>query len=186
MCAVEQGKITSVLREWPFIFMGRNTGSCHGWKKILTRKTSSWAPHPLHKIQMVGTEGKCLFKGWYVNLISCHISLGQPEIFEKVAKIGVGCIFYSYKSPTWLTINILLANNIGYDPLSLDTVFFIHLKNDHCAYEKTCAWTYKKTKQKTNKKRFWSQFFPPFFPSFFFFFSFPFSPFSAHLLHPAI
>ena len=27
------------------------------------------------------------------------ISLGRPEIFEKVAKIGVGCIFGSYKSP---------------------------------------------------------------------------------------
>ena len=28
-----------------------------------------------------------------------YISLGRPEIFEKVAKIGVGCIFGSYKSP---------------------------------------------------------------------------------------
>ena len=27
------------------------------------------------------------------------ISLGRPEIFEKVAKTGVGCIFGSYKSP---------------------------------------------------------------------------------------
>ena len=27
------------------------------------------------------------------------ISLGWPEVFEKVAKIGVGCIFGSYKSP---------------------------------------------------------------------------------------
>ena len=27
------------------------------------------------------------------------ISLGRPEIFEKVAKIGVGCTFGSYKSP---------------------------------------------------------------------------------------
>ena len=27
------------------------------------------------------------------------ISLGRPEIFEKVAKIGVGCVFGSYKSP---------------------------------------------------------------------------------------
>ena len=27
------------------------------------------------------------------------ISLGRPEIFEKVAKIGVGCIFGSCKSP---------------------------------------------------------------------------------------
>ena len=27
------------------------------------------------------------------------LSLGRPEIFEKVAKIGVGCTFGSYKSP---------------------------------------------------------------------------------------
>ena len=56
------------------------------------------------------------------------ISLGRPEIFEKVAKIGVGCIFGSYKSPNGLTIKCLIANNSGYDLLSLDTVFFIYLK----------------------------------------------------------
>ena len=114
-----------------------------------------------------------------------YISLGRPEIFEKVAKIGVGCIFGSYKSPNWLSIKILIANKRGYDLLSLDIVLPTYLKNDHCAYEKTCARTYKK-KTTTKKQTILILIFLPFFFSFLFFFAFRFSPFSAHLLHPAI
>ena len=93
------------------------------------------------------------------------ISLGRPEIFEKVAKIGRGCTFGSYKSPNSLTIKSLIANNSGYDLLSLGTVFLIYLKNDHCAYEKTCSQTYKKKKKKKKKILI------PIFSSFFLFFT---------------
>ena len=70
------------------------------------------------------------FKDFY------HISLGRPEIFEKVAKIGMGVHIWLLQVSKLTHHKILMANNSRYDLLSLDTVFLIYLKNDHCAYEK--------------------------------------------------